>query len=148
MADTSPGDSAASGDRLSKSARFLRFFLSGGVGFLIEAVVLTWLVKSFDLNIYMSRAISFSLAVTSTWLLNRRFTFADLASRDRGGEYSRYFLVQFAGAIINLSVFAGLISAIPALKETPVLPLAAGSAIALFFNFGASRSLVFRGGKD
>lgn len=148
MADTSRGDSSPQTGGLSTSARFLRFFLSGGVGFLIEAVVLTSLVKSFGFNIYLARAISFSIAVTATWVLNRRFAFADVASRQRRDEYSRYFLVQISGAVINLGIFAGLISARPVLAETPVLPLAAGAAIALFFNFAASRGLVFRGDKS
>ncbi|MGI9265208.1 MAG: GtrA family protein [Gammaproteobacteria bacterium] len=140
-----PSDSSSQADGLSISARFFRFFLSGGVGFLIEAVVLTTLVKSFDFNIYLARAISFSLAVTVTWLLNRRYAFADLASARRGDEYSRYFAIQITGAVINLGIFAGLISAKPDLAQIPVVPLAVGAAIALFFNFGASRGFVFRG---
>lgn len=141
----SPGDSSSQADGLSEYSRFFRFFLSGGVGFLIEAVVLTTLVKSFGFDIYLARAISFSLAVTVTWLLNRRYAFADLASSQRGDEYSRYFAVQITGAVINLGVFAGLIAAKPDLVQIPVLPLAVGAVVAFFFNFGASRGFVFRG---
>ncbi len=148
MADTSSGDPLSPSHSLTISTRFLRFFLTGGVGFLIEAVILTWLVTGPGLNIYLGRAVSFSVAVTVTWLLNRRFAFADLASRERKGEYSRYFLVQIAGAVINLGVFVALVSGWTELKSVPVIPLAAGAAVALFFNFGASRWLVFRGDQD
>ena len=148
MVDTSPSDASTPGDGLVTSARFLRFLLCGGAGFLVDAIILTWLMKGFDFNIYTGRAISFSFAVTTTWLLNRRFSFADLASRNLGGEYYRYFVVQIAGAVINLGVFVALISAIPGLRAIPVVPLAGGAAIALLFNFGASRALVFRANTD
>jgi len=71
-----------------------RFGAIGGVGFLVDASVLTWLVQRARLGLYESRALSFALAVTATWYLNRRFTFARRAGADRGREYGRYFAVQ------------------------------------------------------
>ena len=133
---------------LSPFARFFRFSITGGIGCVIEAIVLTWLVTGQGVDIYLARGVSFSLAVTATWLLNRRFAFAGLASNRRGQEYSRYFLVQVVGAVINLAVFASLVGVRPELRTVPVLPLAAGAAVALVFNFAASRWLVFRGNSD
>jgi len=126
-------------------SRFARFAAAGGIGFLIEAVILTWLVQGQGLNIYGARAISFSVAVTATWAINRNFAFAGLQQQRRGREYSAYFLVQIIGAVINLGVFALAIAVQPGLRSLPVAPLAIGAAVALVFNFLASRNWVFHG---
>lgn len=126
-------------------SRFARYVVAGGIGFLIEAVVLTWLVVEQGLNIYGGRVISFVLGVTATWLINRNFAFAGLQRRQKGREYSAYFIVQTAGAVINLGVFAAVITVHPALKATPVIPLAIGAIVSMVFNFLGARIWVFHG---
>jgi putative flippase GtrA len=120
-----------------------RFGAIGVVGFLVDASVLVSLVSLVGWGLYGSRALSFGLAVTATWYLNRRFTFAQRAGADRGREYGRYFLAQLVGALINLGVYGAVIEAIPAVAAYPVLPLAAGSGVAMVFNFFAARHFAF-----
>ena len=123
--------------------RFVRFVMAGAIGFLIEAVVITWLAVGIGMNVFFARAVSFSIAVTATWAINRNCAFAGLGQRRKGREYSAYFLVQITGAVINLGVFAAVIAGWPELAATPVLPLAIGAIIAMIFNFLASRHWVF-----
>lgn len=118
------------------------------VGFVIEAIVITALVVWWGVDIYLSRLVSFTLAVLATWRLNREFAFSDMASADRTREYGRYFLVQSLGALVNLGVFAILVSLVAELRSWPVVPLAAGAAIALMFNFVVSRTFVFVGHRE
>lgn len=120
-----------------------RFGVIGIVGFLVDAGVLTWLVRVNAWGLYESRALSFTLAVTATWYLNRRFTFAARADANRTREYRRYFAVQTLGAFVNLSVYVAIVAAIPAVGAWPVLPLAVGSAVAMVFNFLAARHFAF-----
>lgn len=122
--------------------RFLRFALVGGLGFIVDATVLTLLVTGLGYGLYVSRAISFALAVTATWLLNRRWVFD--AGAPTGREYSGYFVVQFIGAVINLGVYVLVIEFVPSLAAIPVIPLACGSAVALIANFILARRYVFR----
>jgi putative flippase GtrA len=120
-----------------------RFGAVGVVGFVVDASVLVYLVQVMGWGLYGSRAISFGLAVTATWYLNRRFTFAQRAGAKRGQEYGRYFLAQVVGALINLGVYVAIVEAIPAVAAYPVLPLAAGSGVAMVFNFLAARYFAF-----
>ncbi|MEQ9464820.1 MAG: GtrA family protein [Haliea sp.] len=115
----------------------------GAVGFLVDAGVLSWLVASQGWGLYSARAISFGLAVTATWYLNRRITFASHARAGRGREYGRYLSTQTIGALINLGVYVSVIAAVPTLASCPVIPLALGSATALLFNFVSARLWVF-----
>jgi putative flippase GtrA len=118
-----------------------RFALVGVLGFVIDASVLTLLVNGFGHDHFTSRAISFSLAVTATWLANRRWTFEP--TEHRGKEYAGYLSTQLVGAIINLGIYVLLIQFIPSLAKTPVIPLACGAFVALLFNFASARWLVY-----
>ena len=107
--------------------------------------MLTFLAVVLGINVYLARLVSFSLAVLATWRLNRTFAFSGMRSADRTREYGRYFFVQSLGALVNLGVFATLVTLFQGLRAWPVLPLAAGAAIALLFNFLVSRAFVFVG---
>ena len=122
--------------------RFFRYTLVGGSGFVVDASVLTLLVNGLGYGHYVSRAVSFSLAVTFTWWINRRWVFQAGAATRR--EYSGYFVVQLVGAVINLAVYVLTIELVPALATIPVLPLAIGAAVALPANFLLARRFVYR----
>ena len=119
------------------------FVVVGAIGFLIDAGILTALMTGFDFDHYRARAISFTIAVTATWYMNRRWVFERNAVRVSGREYSSYFVVQIVGAVINLSVFVAAIELAPNLATMPVIPLAIGAAAALLFNFSMSSRFVF-----
>ena len=122
--------------------QFSRFALAGSLGFAVDASVLTVLVNGLDYGHYESRAVSFALAVTVTWLVNRRWVFA--AGAPTGQEFSGYVLVQSIGALTNLGLYVLLIELIPRLAKIPALPLAGCAVVALSVNFVLARRFVFR----
>lgn len=113
----------------------------GLVGFAVDATVLSTLVHVAGWPHYTARALSFLTAVSVTWYLNRHWVFA--RTREPAREYGAYFGVQAVGAAINLGTYAFVIAAVPALARIPVLPLAAGAALALLFNYSAAGRWVF-----
>jgi putative flippase GtrA len=117
----------------------------GAVGFAVDAGILSLLVQGAGLNVYLSRVVSFLVAVFVTWLLNRTWVFrrARGPEDDKKREYASYLLVQGGGALINLGVFAALVALHPSLKAHPVIPLAVGSFAAMFFNFAGAQFWVF-----
>jgi putative flippase GtrA len=117
------------------------FATVGLAGFIIDAALLSGLVHILDWPHYRARAVSFTLAVTVTWWLNRNWVFA--RTPDRAREYGVYFGVQVVGAAINLGTYALVISLVPTLARLPVLPLAAGAALAMLFNYSAASRWVF-----
>jgi putative flippase GtrA len=121
--------------------RFVRFTIVGGVGFVIEAALLTWFATIPGLGAVKGRAISFPVAVVTTWWLNRTLTFQ--SKNNPRHESFRYFLVQVLGAITNLAVFIGLVAAFPGWQPIPVLPLFIAAIFGLLVNFPLSRKYVF-----
>jgi putative flippase GtrA len=115
--------------------RFASFTTVGIVGFIFDAGILSALVHVWEWPHYAARPLSFAVAVTVTWLLNRRFVFA--RTKDARREYGAYFGVQAIGAFLNLGTYVVTILFFPSLARVPVLPLTAGAAVGFFFNYSA-----------
>lgn len=125
--------------------RLVRYAFVGGIGFLVDAGVLSWLVTAELAGPVVARCLSFPPAVLATWALNRRLVFTSSARSvgERAHEYGRYFAVQLLGALVNLGVYTLLVTHVALLRAWPVGSLAAGSAVALVFNFLGARYWVF-----
>ena len=113
----------------------------GAIGFVVDATVLTALVAGLGADPYKARGLSFALAVTVTWYLNRRWVFAYQANQRKVAEYASYVGIQVTGASINLGIYSLCLHASTEMRAYPTLPLAIGAAVALFFNYFATRRL-------
>lgn len=123
--------------------QFHRFMVVGGFGFCVDGGLLTLLMQN-DWSIISARSCSFSFAVSTTWLLNRLWTFDSGKRISARKEYSYYFITQILGALINLSIFFSLINLYPALRNIPLLPLAFGATVSMAFNYLVSKKIVFK----
>ena len=121
--------------------RFVRFSIVGGVGFVIEATLLTYFATVPGIGAIKGRAISFPIAVVTTWWLNRTLTFQSTNNPHR--ESLRYFLVQMLGAAANLGVFFALVSVFFSLRSIPAVPLFIAAIFGLLVNFTLSKKYVF-----
>ena len=121
---------------------FVRFAGVGIIGFLIDASVLTGLVLVAGWSTLPARLVSMSLAITGTWLINRRFTFTGSTVPPRV-EYAGYVAIQLVGVCINFAVFVACLKVWPHLARWPVVPLAVGAATSLSFNFVAARNTLY-----
>jgi len=123
-------------------APFLRFACVGAIGFVVDAGILTFLMR-LGWQPLPARLLSFPAAVATTWLLNKAWTFSSTPQRSRRGGYVRYSGIQLVGALINLGIFTLLITVFPASRAAPWAPLAVAALVALTFNYLATRHLVF-----
>lgn len=121
-----------------------RFTVVGAIGFAVEAAVLHALVSKAGWSPFAARLVSFPLAVSATFLLNGAWTFRAALRTRALRAFGGYTAIQAIGAMLNFLVYMGLLAVFDRLHGMPVLALALGSAVALVFNFGASRRLVFR----
>jgi putative flippase GtrA len=123
--------------------RFLRYCLVGIVGFAVDGGLLYLLVtKQFDP--YFARAITFPVAVSVTWYLNRHWSFGIRGSvPGKRRDYQRYLLVQIAGAAANYLVYALLLIYLSHTPANALGALAIGSLVGLAVSYTGSRWWVF-----
>lgn len=123
--------------------RLLKFALVGVAGFLVDAGLLT-LINPL-VGPYSGRLVSFAAAVFTTWLLNRRLTFAD--RRGAGPlwrEFAAYFAAMAVGGAVNLAVYTLLVTFVAPVAQIPALGVAAGSLAGLIVNFALAHRFVFK----
>jgi putative flippase GtrA len=128
----------------STRVQAVKFVIVGGVGFVVDAGILTLLNSFYGFSLLQSRICSVSIALTVTWFLNRQQTFSDQRSRRAIREWGRYAAVNSFGAILNMGIFFWLIHRFDSFRELPLLPLTIAASIALIFNFFASKHIAFR----
>lgn len=114
----------------------------GVLGFVIDAGLLQMLVIGMDANPYAARLISFFIAASATWQMNRRYTF-DVGHKPTHTEWLSYVAFMVLGALVNYGVFAVCIAYWALAHAQPWLGVALGSLAGLGVNFLTSR-LLFR----
>jgi putative flippase GtrA len=122
---------------------FLRFGIVGVAGFLVDAGVLTAGI-ALGTGPWIGRVLSYLAAATTTFALNRVWTFR--ATRSTGGlgrQWMLFLLVNLLGFVCNYGTYAALVAGVPLVAAQPVIGVAAGSLAGMAANFLMSRRFVF-----
>jgi putative flippase GtrA len=127
----------------STVSQFLRFGISGGIGFLVDVAVL-YLAMAAGANFYLGRGISFLCAVFATWQINRNFAFRASGSLSLWQEWWRYLLAMLGGGVVNYLSSAVAVALLPPSPLAPMLGVAIGSIAGMTINFISSKLFVFR----
>lgn len=114
----------------------------GVAGFLVDWAVVHLLMGA-GANFFLARAVSYFCAASSTWLLNRIWTF-EANGRPALQQWISFLLANSVGGFINYSVSAMLALLFPALIASyAVIAIAAGSLSGMAINFMLSKKYVF-----
>lgn len=127
------------------SRQFLSFTLVGVIGFVVDASVLYLALQMLGAGLYGGRVLSYLAAATTTWALNRRYTFSAQRSRNKVAEWGRFLAANAVGGAVNYTTYAILVTWSAVAATHPVLGVAAGSIAGLAVNFLLSRHVVFKG---
>jgi putative flippase GtrA len=122
--------------------KLLRFGIAGGIGFLVDAGVLSLLLQTTPLGPFLARLVAIALAMATTWVFNRTFTF-DRSGHSLAVEGFRYGSVGVTAALVNYGLYSSLLLTLPDLQPITAMVLATAASV-LFSFFGYSR-FVFRG---
>jgi len=117
---------------------FLKFCFVGSFGFLIDLSLFNSFYFLFELNIFLSRALSFVFTVNITWYFNRKFTYL-VKSKFKFKEWLQYILSISVGSLINYSVFFFLVTNWTLAFHYPSIAIAFGALSGLLFNFNLSK---------
>lgn len=121
--------------------KLIRFAIAGGLGFIVDAGVLTLLLHLTPLDPFTARLIAITLAMLTTWAFNRTFTF-DRSGRSLAAEGFRYGSVGVTAALVNYGLYSALLLSLPMLQ--PLLAMVLATAASMFFSFYGYSRFVFR----
>jgi len=124
--------------------QFIRFALVGTAGFVVDVATLQGVMWLAGVDPYLGRFLSYLVAATCTWWMNRKFTFPDAEQTRLHKQWARFVAVNGAGGVMNFLTYFVVLSVAGEVAWGPASGVAAGSIAGLFFNYTASRLWVFR----
>jgi putative flippase GtrA len=123
---------------------FLRFAAVGVVGLFADIAALTLALEILHLDLYSGRVFSYLIAATTTWALNRRFTFTQADQSSPFKQWVKFLGANAIGGVVNYAVYAVIVTFTVVGAAYPQIGVAAGSIAGLFFNFTVNKLWVFK----
>ena len=128
--------------RLGVLEEFVRFGVVGIIGFVCDTAIVYSLRG--ELGLYGAGIVSYVVAATVTWALNRSWTFKGRGGGRAHRQWALFLLANLGGFVLNRGTFALLVTYVPLCARQPVFAVFAGMLAGMTSNFTLSRSLVFR----
>lgn len=125
----------------------LFFAISGVIGFVVDAGIVQFLVREWQVNPYEARLASFLCAATTTWAFNRKVTFAGKGGGSKRRQLIRYLVAMAGGFAFNYGAYAACVASFALVREWPAIGVAAGSIAGAVVNFLSSKYWIFRAPK-
>ena len=123
------------------SSQFLKFAIVGAIAFVVDAALLLIAIQGLNWPPEGARILSFLGAVTTTWYLNRTFTFATQAAPSVA-EFTSYVLAMSFGLAVTYAVFVAVIRLNDIAGTYPVLALVPATLAGMVINFLFSRRIL------
>ena len=124
-------------------AQFAQFGTVGVVGFLVDTAVVY--ATAGWAGLYLGGALAYAVAVTTTWWLNRVWTFRGLGNVGPAHrQWLTFVVANVPGLCLNLGTYFVLVTVLPLCATHPEIAIAAGAVAGMFANFALSRAVVFR----
>ncbi|MBB2751375.1 UNVERIFIED_ORG: putative flippase GtrA [Rhizobium aethiopicum] len=121
--------------------KLIRFTIAGGIGFLVDAGMLSALLHLTSLGPFLARLVAIACAMAVTWVFNRRYTF-DRSGRTLAAEGFRYGSIGVTAALVNYGLYSTLLLSLPALQ--PLAAMVIASIASMVFSFFGYSRFVFR----
>ncbi|HKM64476.1 MAG TPA: GtrA family protein [Acidisphaera sp.] len=128
--------------RLRLLAQLVTFACVGLVGLAIDTAIVYGLRA--EVGLYVAGLVSYVVAATATWVLNRNITFRGLGSGPAHRQWGLFLVANLAGFVLNRGTYAALVTWSAAAAADPVIATASGAVAGMMVNFTLSRALVFR----
>jgi len=121
---------------------FFRFGIVGVAGFVVNTAAV-YAVRGL-VGLYAAGVLAWALAATTTWWLNRSWTFAGRGNGAMHHQWLRFLSVSLVGFVLYYTTFSLLVSHFRICAVQPVIAILGGVLLGMVSNFTLSRQLVFR----
>ena len=123
--------------------QFTQFGVVGVVGFAVDTAVV-YAIRGWA-GLYVAGVLAYAVAVTTTWWLNRVWTFRGISNiGSMRQQWLKFVLANVPGLCLNLGTYFLLVALLSFCRAHPVVAIFAGALAGMFANFTLSRAVVFR----
>ena len=129
-------------ERVRLLVQFAMFGTVGLAGLVVDTA--TVYALRADLGLYGAGLAAYAVAATTTWLLNRLWTFRGQGSGSARRQWMIFLAANTVGFALNRGTYAILVTWVAMAADHPVIATSAGAVAGMFVNFSLSRKLVFR----
>lgn len=127
---------------------FIKFALVGVVGFIVDIIALYFGLYIIGLGFFTSKILSYLVASTTTWYLNRNFTFQKDNSSNLIKEWVSFVGANGVGGVINFTLYTIIIYGVSFTTLVPLIASSCGSIAGLIFNFTISSKFIFKSNQN
>jgi dolichol-phosphate mannosyltransferase len=135
-------------------AEFIKFCLIGSSGMVVDLAIVylsmqTFIISDIIPNPYrfrIARITGFAFAVTTNFLLNRKFTFQGASRGNIRLQYLSFFIVSILGFLVNFSISVYLHEHIAFFNKYYLIAALMGILGSTLINFAGSKFFVFKQG--
>jgi len=131
---------------------FFRFACTGTVGFVADYLIVLLCVQGFMLSPYLARIFSFMAVVLTTYVMNKKFTFAArIKEGSRTPGVLPYTGAMLWGLCVNYGAYVAALSILPlgmSLELRLLLAVGIGSLSGMGVNFFVCRAVLFKQQKE
>ncbi len=120
--------------------QFIKFGIVGFVSFTIDAGIYLLLTRALSVFYIYAKVMSFSIAATNSYILNRRWTFQS-RNPDRLRQFAQFLVVASTGAAMNAGIMY-LLHGRLGIHDMHAFLVAV--AVVMFWNFLVNRAWTFR----
>jgi dolichol-phosphate mannosyltransferase len=126
------------------AVEFIKFSLIGGVWMIIDLTSVHISYGILAVPFRISRVIGFMLAVTSNFLLNRKFTFTHAQAGDVRSQYIKFLITAVVAFVVNWFISVYLFENFELFNRLYLLAAFVGIIGGLVINFVGSKFIVFK----
>ena len=126
--------------------QFIIFSLIGSSGMMVDLSTVFFMKEFVSLPFRISRVAGFILAVTTNFLLNKKFTFPELSKGTKYKQYIKFIIISLFGFSINWLISVYLVENVSYFMSGYMFLLASFIGIlgGLVINFSGSKFYIFK----
>jgi putative flippase GtrA len=117
----------------------------GVVGYGVDTAALYAALHYLYLDPYSGRILSYLVAATATWFLNRNLTFRGKSEGSILQQWLHFLVLNLGGFILNYLTYSTLVTFSSLFARELWLAVAAGSLAGMIANYWVAKRMIFRG---
>lgn len=128
---------------MEKIKHYSAFLIAGGCAFIINLIILLLLITVLDLNPYLGQFFGLWGSITSSWWINRTWTFPSIVSPTIK-EYVTYCTSMLVSSLVNYICYVLALQIHETFITYPILALFPATLISMVVSYVGMKFFIYK----